>query len=82
MMRRARKPESIDAWRSYHCETKWSISLCDEDGSEIKCLGGADDADEAFAAAVDLMETHYLDLPVRLLSDSGEIVREYESEEE
>lgn len=65
---------SIDVWESPDCATAWSVSLSDEDG-EIRCLGGDDDRDAAYAMACGAAEKH--SLPARLLGASGQVSREY-----
>jgi heptaprenylglyceryl phosphate synthase len=70
-----RTPETVDAWRSYHCATDYSVSICDSDG-EIICVGGADDADEAFVLACSHADE--LGVPAQLIpSESGEVTRKY-----
>jgi hypothetical protein len=76
----SKRAATIDVWASPDCDTAYSISLCEADGSEIKCLGGDDDADNAFSSAVELSEDHYGGLPVRLLRRSGEVTREWSPE--
>lgn len=67
---------SVDVWLSPGCDTEYSISLCDDDG-EIECLGGDDDADEAFEQAYSLADEY--GLPAQLIPyESGEVTRSYE----
>jgi hypothetical protein len=69
--------ETVDCWRSYHCDTRYSVSLCDDEGGEIRCVGGADDIDEAWALAVDEAREH--GVPARLMPhESGEVTRTWE----
>jgi hypothetical protein len=64
-------------WRSYHCETKWSISECDAEG-EIRCIGGDDDMEDAWATACEHAEE--IGVPCLLMHESGEEIRRYAPE--
>jgi len=68
-------PTSIDVWRSYHCDTDYSISLCDDEG-EIRCLGGDDCEDAAWDQACELADEY--GVPARLLiGETQEAKAEY-----
>lgn len=70
------KIASVDAWYSPHCDTTYSVSLWGDNDEEIKCIGGADDIEEAWAMAVEEAETR--GVPARLIPyESGEVTREY-----
>ncbi len=66
---------TVDAWYSPGCDTAYSVSLCDEDGDEISCIGGADDEDEAWDMAVEAAAE--AGVTARLMpTESGEVTRE------
>jgi hypothetical protein len=66
--------ETIDVWYSPGCDTSYSISLCDEYGDEICCIGGDDDIEEAWTMACDAAETY--GVPARLMPDeTGRVTR-------
>ena len=70
--------ETVDAWLSRDCETRYSVSLSDEDG-EIRCVGGSDDIGEAWQLACAEAEKH--GVPARLMPyESGEVTREWTPE--
>jgi hypothetical protein len=74
LAKREKWATSIDVWRSYHCDTPYSVSLCDDDG-EIECLGGGDE-DDAWALACE--EADKRGLPARLLiGETQNARREY-----
>jgi hypothetical protein len=68
-------PVSVVVWRSYHCRTDYSVSICGEDGSEITCVGGSDDVDEAYTLACETADG--LGIPAREVYESGEVKRSY-----
>jgi hypothetical protein len=75
--RHDRRAASVDAWLSPHCRTEFSVSICDDDGEEIECIGGADDADKAFELAREYAESR--GVPARLMPDeSGRVARAWD----
>lgn len=68
------KPTSVDVWRSYDCATDYSVSVCDDDG-EIRCVGGSNDVDEAYALACETADE--LGVPAQEVYPSGEVKRRY-----
>jgi hypothetical protein len=71
---------SVDVWRSYHCATSYSISVCNSDGEELTCVGGDDDFDAAWEDACEYAAEHRL--TARYVSEAGEILREWEEDED
>lgn len=71
-------PATIDVWRSYHCDTDYSVSLCEADGSEIRCLGGDDDREQAWLDACEHADEH--GVPARDLGADGQATRTYQPE--
>lgn len=77
--RAARSIASVDCWRSYHCRTRYSVSLCDENGEEIRCDSGDDDMETAWERACELADEHVVE--ARLMPrESGEVTRTHEPE--
>jgi hypothetical protein len=72
--------DAIVVWRSYHCDTLYSVSLCDDEGGEIVCVGGDDDEDEAWRQAC--AEADVRGVPARQEYESGEVWRAYTPGEE
>lgn len=71
-----RTAETVDAWYSPGCDTRYSVSLCDEDG-EITCIGGSDDIEEAWEMAVEYSDERGIE--ARLMpTESGEVTRRHE----
>jgi hypothetical protein len=63
--------ETVDVWRSYGCDTDYSVSLCDG-GGEIRCIGGDDDIDAAWALACETADD--LGVPARIIAEGTEQV--------
>lgn len=75
----ARKvPVSVDVWRSPNCRTEYSISVCNDDGDEIVCIGGDDDFDAAWQEACAYADWH--GLTARCVSECGETLQEWRAE--
>lgn len=71
---RNRTIETVDAWRSPGCDTRYSVSLSDEDG-EIRCVGGSNSKEAAWKMALKHAKEH--GVPARLMpTESGEVTRE------
>jgi len=70
----SRIADTVDVWRSYGCETDYSVSLCDADG-EIRCVGGADDLGEAWDLATETADDE--GIPAQIVSESGGVTRTY-----
>lgn len=71
-------PATVDVWYSPECETRFSVSLCDSDGAEIRCLGGDDDMDAAWARAIDAAREYGIPARLSRPNRTGEIVREWQ----
>lgn len=56
--------------------TDWSISLCDDDGDEIECSGGANSRSRAWEIALERAES--LGVPARLLDEHNNVMQEWE----
>ena len=50
--------DHVEVWCDYHGDTRWSVSLCAEDGDEISCEGGDDDLIEAWRHGCDLADQY------------------------
>lgn len=74
-MSRRRDARYVDVWRQYHCDTRYSISIADEEGDEITCVGGDDSLEQAWSEACEIADDRRL--TVRLIHESGETMREY-----
>lgn len=77
-MSAVREVVAVDVWRDYPGERSdggaYSVSACDVSGDEVRCIGGGNRID-AWEIA-----TRYADangVRARLMSESGEVVREY-----
>ena len=68
---------SVEVWRSYHADTDYSVSLCDS-GGEIRCVGGADDLEEAWQLATETADDE--GIPAQIVRESGEVTRTYRPE--
>ena len=67
---------TVDAWLSPGCNTVYSVSLCNSDGEEIRCIGGANSADDAWEMACDEAEDQ--GVPARLIPrEDGVVTREW-----
>ncbi len=73
-------PASIDVWRQYNVDQPWTVSLCDDEGGEIRCLEGADSAEDGYRRACEIADAEQV--PARLIGEDGQVLREYTPEAE
>lgn len=72
-----RTPTSVDVWPAPHCNTRYSISLGDDDG-EIRCLGGSNNLEDAWEDACEAAREH--GVPARILTAGDCVMREWSPE--
>lgn len=72
---------SVAVWRSHHCRTRYSVSLCGPDGSEVECVGGDSDIEDAWEQGVD--EARECGVPCTLEPiEGGQVTRRWEPADE